>query len=112
MLANERVSLSQGGLRWGHGPTVSDLVDAVRDRGDIERGALTERLLSAYIEGEILRFHRLARVRPGQQEAGARLVTPKGACRSARTFDAAFVDEYPKMVALVAAGGKSDLCDR
>lgn len=61
-LANERVSLSQGGLRWGHGPTVRDLVDAVRDRGGIERGARKERLLSAYIEGEILRYHRLALV--------------------------------------------------
>jgi alkylation response protein AidB-like acyl-CoA dehydrogenase len=61
-LANERVSLSQGGLRWGHGPTVRDLVDAVRARGGIERGALKERLLSAYIEGEILRYHRLALV--------------------------------------------------
>ena len=61
-LANERVSLSQGGLRWGHGPTVRDLVDAVRDRGGIERGALKERLLSAYVEGEILRYHRLALV--------------------------------------------------
>jgi len=61
-LANERVSLSQGGLRWGHGPTVRDLVDAVRDRGGIEQGALKERLLSAYIEGEILRYHRLALV--------------------------------------------------
>ena len=61
-LANERVSLSQGGLRWGHGPTVRDLVDAVRDRGGIARGAKKERLLSAYIEGEILRYHRLALV--------------------------------------------------
>jgi alkylation response protein AidB-like acyl-CoA dehydrogenase len=61
-LANERVSLSQGGLRWGHGPTVRDLVDAVRARGGIERGARKERLLSAYIEGEILRYHRLALV--------------------------------------------------
>ena len=61
-LANERVSLSQGGLRWGHGPTVRDLVDAVRDRGGIEAGAHKERLLKAYIEGEILRYHRLALV--------------------------------------------------
>jgi len=61
-LANERVSLSQGGLRWGHGPTVRDLVDAVRARGGIKRGPQKERLLSAYIDGEILRYHRLALV--------------------------------------------------
>jgi alkylation response protein AidB-like acyl-CoA dehydrogenase len=61
-LANERVSLSQGGLRWGHGPTVRDLVDAVRRRGRTESGAHRERLLKAYIEGEILRYHRLALV--------------------------------------------------
>jgi hypothetical protein len=61
-LANERVSLSQGGLRWGHGPTARDLVDAVRARGGIEPGRRRDRLLSAYIDGEILRYHRLALV--------------------------------------------------
>ena len=58
-LANERVSLSQGGLRWGHGPTAEDLVDAVRDRGGIEHGPLKQRLIDAYVMGEILKYHRL-----------------------------------------------------
>ncbi|MFT5201252.1 MAG: alkylation response protein AidB-like acyl-CoA dehydrogenase [Candidatus Aldehydirespiratoraceae bacterium] len=61
-LANERVSLSMGGLRWGHGPTVRDLVDEVRERGGLPYGPLKERLMRAYIEGEILRFHKLALV--------------------------------------------------
>jgi 3-oxochol-4-en-24-oyl-CoA dehydrogenase len=61
-LANERVSLSQGGLRWGHGPTVRDLVAAVEARGGIEAGPHRDRLVRAYIDGEILRYHRLALV--------------------------------------------------
>lgn len=61
-LANERVSLSQGGLRWGHGPTVRDLVEAVEKRGGIAPGPHRDRLVRAYIEGEILRYHRLALV--------------------------------------------------
>lgn len=61
-LANERVSLSQGGLQWGHGPTVRDLVDAVRERGGLDDQVLRQRLIGAYIEGEILRYHRLALV--------------------------------------------------
>ncbi|MCH7789375.1 MAG: acyl-CoA dehydrogenase family protein [Acidobacteria bacterium] len=60
-LANERVSLSQGGLQWGHGPTARDLVEAVRERGGV-KGPLLQRLMDAYIVGEILRYHRLALV--------------------------------------------------
>ncbi len=60
-LANERVSLSQGGVQWGHGPTARDLVEAVKAKGDIAE-PLKHRLVDAYIIGEILRYHRLALV--------------------------------------------------
>ena len=58
-LANERVSLSSGGLQWGHGPTARDLVELVAARGGVEQGPLRQRLVSAFIMGEILRYHHL-----------------------------------------------------
>jgi alkylation response protein AidB-like acyl-CoA dehydrogenase len=59
-LANERVSLSTGGgLQWGYGPSVRDLVDQVRARGGLADPILRQRLTGAYIDGEILRYHRL-----------------------------------------------------
>ncbi|HEX6311754.1 MAG TPA: acyl-CoA dehydrogenase family protein [Acidimicrobiia bacterium] len=58
-LANERVSLSHGGLQWGYGPTAHDLVDRIREQGGVTDGVLRQRLVEAYIEGEILRYHRM-----------------------------------------------------
>jgi alkylation response protein AidB-like acyl-CoA dehydrogenase len=59
-LANERVSLSTGGgLQWGHGPSANDLVSLVRDRGGAPNAVLRQRLVEAFIEGEILRYHKL-----------------------------------------------------
>jgi 3-oxochol-4-en-24-oyl-CoA dehydrogenase len=59
-LANERVSLSTGGgLQWGHGPSANDLVALVRDRGGAPNAVLRQRLVEAFIEGEILRYHKL-----------------------------------------------------
>jgi alkylation response protein AidB-like acyl-CoA dehydrogenase len=59
-LANERVSLSTGGgLQWGHGPSANDLVTLVRERGGAPNAVLRQRLVDAFIEGEILRYHKL-----------------------------------------------------
>jgi alkylation response protein AidB-like acyl-CoA dehydrogenase len=58
-LANERVSLSSGGLQWGHGPTARDLVDLIAKRGGVDNGPLRQRLVAAFIMGEILRYHHL-----------------------------------------------------
>jgi alkylation response protein AidB-like acyl-CoA dehydrogenase len=57
-LANERVSLSTGGVLWGGGPTAKDLVDAVRSNGGARDAIIRQRLMSVYIEGEILRLIR------------------------------------------------------
>ncbi len=59
-LANERVSLSREGLQWGYGPTVRDLLAVARRDGvdPITR----QRLMDAYIEGEIMRFHQLRQI--------------------------------------------------
>jgi alkylation response protein AidB-like acyl-CoA dehydrogenase len=62
-LANERVSLSKGGLIWGHGPTVRDLVDLVRKNGGLSGDRVRrQQLAGAYIEGEILRYHHLRQI--------------------------------------------------
>jgi alkylation response protein AidB-like acyl-CoA dehydrogenase len=61
-LANERVSLSSGGVQWGYGPTARDLVQHVRDAGGLDDPLLRQRLADVYIEGEILRYHRLRQI--------------------------------------------------
>jgi alkylation response protein AidB-like acyl-CoA dehydrogenase len=61
-LANERVALSKAGLTWGHGPTVNDLLDLVRKCGGTRDPVLRQRVVDAYIEGEILRFHNLRQI--------------------------------------------------
>ncbi len=59
-LANERVSLSTGGgLQCGYGPSARDLVQLMRDRGGLPDPVLRQRVVDAYIEGEILRYHRM-----------------------------------------------------
>ena len=60
-LANERVSLSKEGLQWGYGPTVRDLLDVARGLDHVD-DVMRERLVGAYIEGEILRFHHLRQI--------------------------------------------------
>ena len=61
-LANERVSLSVGGVQWGYGPTAADLVESMRDAGGVADPVLRHRLVDVFIEGEILRYHRLRQV--------------------------------------------------
>jgi 3-oxochol-4-en-24-oyl-CoA dehydrogenase len=74
-LANERVSLSRGGLQWGWGPTAKDLVNLVREQGGAPNQVMKHRLVDAYIEGEILRIHGLRMVaaavsgRPGPESS-------------------------------------------
>jgi alkylation response protein AidB-like acyl-CoA dehydrogenase len=59
-LANERVSLSTGGgLQWGYGPSARDLVALFRGRGGLPDPVDRQRVVEAFIEGEILRYHRL-----------------------------------------------------
>jgi 3-oxochol-4-en-24-oyl-CoA dehydrogenase len=69
-LGNERVSLSGEGALWGMGPTADDLVDLVRaTRGlgaagaaGAARAVLRDRLVSVWMESQILRVLRLRSV--------------------------------------------------
>ncbi len=61
-LGNERVSLSGEGALWGMGPTADDLVDLVRAAGGAPDPTLRDRLVSVWIESQILRVLRLRMV--------------------------------------------------
>ncbi len=54
-LANERVSLSTGGVLWGNGPTAADLLDWVRRTlGRVDDPVLRDRLVRVHVEGTVL----------------------------------------------------------
>jgi alkylation response protein AidB-like acyl-CoA dehydrogenase len=61
-LANERVSLSDGGALWGDGPSAGDLLDLVRGAGGIRDACVRQRAAQLYIESELLRLIRLRTV--------------------------------------------------
>jgi alkylation response protein AidB-like acyl-CoA dehydrogenase len=61
-LGNERVSLSGEGALWGMGPTADDLVDLVRGAGGAPGPVLRDRLVSVWMESQILRALRLRTV--------------------------------------------------
>jgi alkylation response protein AidB-like acyl-CoA dehydrogenase len=61
-LANERVSLSEGGALWGQGPAASDLLDLIRAHGGVTDPVLRQRATQLYIEAEVLRLIRLRTV--------------------------------------------------
>jgi alkylation response protein AidB-like acyl-CoA dehydrogenase len=58
-LGNERVSLSGEGALWGMGPTADDLVDLIRAAGGAPDPVLRDRLVSVWMESQILRVLRL-----------------------------------------------------
>lgn len=58
-LANERVSLSSGGVLWGAGPSAGDLVDMVRRSGGVADHLQRQELARVWAEGEVLRLLRL-----------------------------------------------------
>jgi 3-oxochol-4-en-24-oyl-CoA dehydrogenase len=61
-LGNERVSLSGEGALWGMGPTADDLLDLVRQAGGAPDVTLRDRLVSVWVESQILRVLRLRMV--------------------------------------------------
>ncbi len=53
-LANERVSLSTGGVLWGMGPQTADLMNLVLASGGNKDQVMRQRLADVFIEGHIL----------------------------------------------------------
>jgi alkylation response protein AidB-like acyl-CoA dehydrogenase len=68
-LGNERVSLSTGGLLWGHGPTALDLLAQIK-RAPVTDPVMRQNIVKVYIEHQILELIRMrtlsARIR-GEQ---------------------------------------------
>jgi 3-oxochol-4-en-24-oyl-CoA dehydrogenase len=58
-LANERVSLSSGGVLWGNGPTAFDLVDLVRNHGESDNPIVRQRVAHVWTEARLLDLIRL-----------------------------------------------------
>ena len=55
-LANERVSLSEGGVLWGMGPTSDDLFAELRRRGGVADPLLRQRAARVYAMSVVLRL--------------------------------------------------------
>jgi len=53
-LANERVSLSTGGVLWGMGPRTQDLVDVIVANGGCSDPIMRQRIADMWIEGQVL----------------------------------------------------------
>lgn len=53
-LANERVSLSEGGVLWGMGPTTDDLFDLIRGHGGVADPVLRQRAAAIRAEHVVL----------------------------------------------------------
>lgn len=58
-LANERVSLSEGGAIWGRGPTVDDLLEVVKGRGGVRDPIMRQRVAKVWGEGQLLKMLRM-----------------------------------------------------
>lgn len=58
-LSNERVSLSSAGSLWGHGPSMEDLIDVIKEGVGLTDPLLRQQAAEVYIEGEVLRLNRL-----------------------------------------------------
>ena len=52
-LGNERVSLSEGGLLWGKGPTFAECMEEIKRRGAGDHPVTRDRATKVYIEGFI-----------------------------------------------------------
>ena len=57
-LGNERVSLSTGGVLWGHGPTALDLIAQIK-RAPVTDPVLRQNIAKVYIEHQILELIRM-----------------------------------------------------
>ena len=71
-LGNERVALSAEGALWGRGPSVHDVLSAVRAGGRELDAVQRQRVADLYIEGEVLRILRLRTISAlvGRNEPG------------------------------------------
>jgi len=58
-LANERMTLSSGGMLWNAGPSMGDLLGFLKDAGGLADPLLRQRLAALYTESQLLRLMRM-----------------------------------------------------
>ncbi|MEY3414089.1 MAG: hypothetical protein RJA79_964 [Actinomycetota bacterium] len=58
-LGNERVSLSTGGVLWGHGPTALDVIELVREMGGVKNQVIRQKIARIYTEHVLLEIIRM-----------------------------------------------------
>jgi len=58
-LGNERVSLSTGGVLWGHGPTALDVIELVREMGGVKNLIMRQKIARIYTEHVLLEIIRM-----------------------------------------------------
>lgn len=58
-LANERVSLSSGGVLWGGGPSLADLLRLVREGGGVTDPLLRQEIARLHAEATVLDLNRM-----------------------------------------------------
>ena len=58
-LGNERVSLSTGGVLWGHGPTALDVIELVREMGGVKNQVMRQKIARIYTEHVLLEIIRM-----------------------------------------------------
>lgn len=104
-LANERVSLSEGGAMWGYGPKARDLLDLVKDRGGTDDPVIRDRLMSVWLEGEILEVLRFRMVQRAIQGG------PPGPEASVRKIIADFHGQHVFQLARDLAGTQGMLTE-
>jgi len=80
-LGNERVSLSTGGVLWGGGPTVLDLIESAKQQGPITDPVMRQRIAAIYTEHTVLEIIRMrtltARLRgeqPGPESSVRKII--------------------------------------
>ncbi len=83
-LSNERTALSGEGVLWGRGPTAADLVALVRRLDAPVAPVLRDRLVQAWIHGEVLRLLRLGQL---QAAVAGRPPGPEASLRKALADD-------------------------
>ncbi len=58
-LGNERVSLSTGGVLWGHGPTALDVIELVCEMGGVKNQVMRQKIAQIYTEHVLLEIIRM-----------------------------------------------------
>jgi len=119
-LGNERVSLSRGGVLWGHGPTALDLLGQIKKAGPVFDPLMRQKIARLYTEHQILELIRMrtlsARIRgeqPGPEASIRKILADEhgqhvmALARDIQGADAMLASSYSGGLTASMGGGKS-----